>query len=226
MRISAVAFLMILTTVVLSACTQKQTVASVDKRGNNYYGRNGASSYASGFGNAPISQAVEVASVSSKDLPPPSQPAKAPMKPAAAVQAQPIQAQPAAAAAPQVARWQWPVNGKVTQNFGANPTGITIAAAEGTPIHAAQSGEVAFVGQNIRDYGNMVILRHPDGSLTSYSHARNIVVTKGEQVAVGTVIGYVGQSGNAQSPQLHFALREGTHAVDPLGKLPQNVAAN
>ena len=127
--------------------------------------------------------------------------------------------------------WHWPVNGKVIQEFGAKGNGtasegIAIAAAEGDPIRAAQSGEVAYIGNNMRDYGNIAILRHPDGTMTAYSHARSFTVARGAKVNGGDVIGFVGHSGNAKTPQLHFAVRDGDHAVDPLAKLPQNVASN
>ncbi len=213
MRISTAAFLMILTTVFLSGCAQ-QTVASVEDHGAGYYGRNVAQRGQSM--NTRVATYQEEA-------------------PVMAVQAQDI-------SAPQTQkktyvrvvdapRWQWPVHGTVTQPFGPQREGvanqgITIAAAEGTPIHAAQAGEVAFVGQNVRDYGNMVILRHGDGTLSAYSNARDVLVKKGEKVVGGSVIATVGKSGSAKAPQLHFAVREGEQAIDPLSKLPQQVASN
>jgi len=100
-----------------------------------------------------------------------------------------------------------------------------IAAPEGTPIRAAQAGEVAFVGQDTKNYGNIVILRHADGAMTSYAHASEIIVKKGEAVPAGGVIAKVGKSGNAKEPSLHFAVREGKSSVDPLSKLPQQVAS-
>ncbi len=258
MRISAVAFLMILTTVFLSACAQDSSRAQVADRGANYYGR-------AAVQHAAVMQAstMQVASVAPASAPATiiyapaapvaSAPAVASVAPVLPVEVSPVPAvsQAAVIPAPAVATpaapeqvqsqtamttlhggaWQWPVQGKVIQQFGSQQDGtvsegITIAAVEGAPIRAAQSGEVAFVGHNIRDYGNMVILRHADGTLTSYSHARDITVKKGEQIAIGSVIGTVGSSGSAASPQLHFALREEGRAVDPLAKLPQNVASN
>ena len=126
---------------------------------------------------------------------------------------------------------QWPVNGKVIETFGKKENGlsnegIVIAANEGTPIAAVQAGEVAFVGDDSKNYGKIVILRHADGNMTSYSHAQSISVKKGDQVNRGSVIGYVGKTGNAKEPQLHFAVREGNHGVDPLTKLPQHLASN
>ncbi len=213
MRISTAAFLMILTTVFLSGCAQ-QTVASVEDHGAGYYGRN-AAQRGQAINNRVATYQEEA--------------------PVVAVQAQDItEPQPQKKTYVRIAespRWQWPVNGEVTERFGPQRTGvanqgITITAAEGTPIHAAQSGTVAFVGTGVRDYGNMVILRHGDGTLSAYSHLRDMAVKKDDAVKGGTVIATVGKTGNAKAPQLHFALREGERAIDPLSKLPQQVASN
>lgn len=209
MRLSTVAFLMILTTVFLSGCASSQS-AAVDDRSHNYYGRSDGSAIAT---SAPV-QAAPTMVVQSQELSAPGA-----GKPAATV---PMQT---------ASRWQWPVEGKVIESFGpkangAASEGIVIAAAENTPIRAAQSGEVAFVGEDARNYGNIVILRHPDGTMASYSHASRIVVKKGDQVQAGNTIAYVGKTGNAPSPQLHFAVREGKNSVDPLSKLPHHMASN
>lgn len=236
MRLSSVAFLMILTTLFLSGCASEQ-VASVEDKGSMKFTRNGVNG--KNFYSSPTNTAASVSTVESHDL-------MAPAKSQNAISYRPVQgngkspfgpaskplAQSTVPYAPVTnSRWQWPVSGKVIQSFGPQrdgiaSQGITISANEGAPIHAAQAGVVAYVGQNIRDYGNMVILRHSEGTLTSYAHARNIVVAKGEQVQAGSVIGYVGKSGSAKTPQLHFAVREGSQAIDPIGKLPQTVAYN
>lgn len=228
MRISTAAFLMILTTMFLSGCEQKGNVAAVEDRGMNFYARNGvlqaalpsrgtSSNYHSTVAvvTAPAQQQAPVMDVASSDLAAPQRAATQSSKPLTST----------------TASWQWPANGKVIQQFGPQKNGttsqgITIAAAEGAPIHAAQGGEVAFVGSNVRDYGNMVILRHSNGTMTSYSHASHITVKKGDTVASGGTIGYVGSTGSAKSPQLHFAVREGDRAVDPLSKLPHSLASN
>lgn len=210
MRISAVAFLMIVTTVLLSACGKQEMAAVVD-HGDSFYGKGGVVSLA-----APAPAAATPAKVASNDI--------------AAQYAALANKQPAPAPAA-VSSWQWPVNGPVTEKFGQKAEGvvnegIVIAAAEGTPIKAAQAGEVAFVGKDTKNYGNIVILRHANGDMTSYSHAKSISVTKGEKVASGATIGFVGKSGNAKAPQLHFAVREGKTSIDPLTKLPHSVAMN
>ncbi len=204
MRLSAIAFCMILTTIFLSGCG-KTEMAALDDHGGSYYGRNGVMSLASAaIYTAPTVQEAPTMSVASSDL-----------------------AAPGAATA--ATAWQWPVNGTVTEKFGSKTEaganeGIVIAAAEGAPIKAVQAGEVAYVGNDAKTYGNIVILRHGDGDLTSYSHAKEIIVAKGQKVAAGATLGYVGMSGKAAAPQLHFAVRENGASIDPLTKLPAQVA--
>ena len=115
----------------------------------------------------------------------------------------------------------------MTKNYITEGTGegIVIAATEGLPIRAAGEGSVAFVGNNLSDYGNIVILRHKDGVMTSYANAREILVTKGDRIKQGDLLGYVGRTGNARSPQLHFSMRVADASVDPLHYLPRNVAS-
>lgn len=226
MHYSAVAALMILTTVLLSACGKTEMAALEDKSGQ-YFGRHAAPSMGGFYSGT--AQAASVDAISTQDLgPQASAPAQPSAVPFAMAQPAPVMATPAAA--PQMA-WQWPVHGTITTPFGKQSEGIanegvTIAAAEHTPIQAAAAGEVAYVGENVRDFGNMVILRHAGGDMSSYAHAERITVAKGMVVKQGDTIGYVGQTGRAKTPQLHFAVRSGDRAVDPLSKLPQNVAMN
>ena len=223
MRLSVVSLLMILTTVFLSACGRDE-LATLDDRSQMFYGRTGVVSVASAaFTSAPTIQAAPISAIRSNDLAPASGHAPTVINTSSVV-ARPIVA--AASNNP----WQWPVNGEVSERFGKQGEGIanegiTIAAPAGTPIHAARGGEVAYVGHGVRDYGNIVILRHPGGEMTSYAHASDIIVSKGQQVAAGATLGHVGTSGNAQTPQLHFALRSGDRAVDPLSKLPSQLAS-
>ena len=74
-------------------------------------------------------------------------------------------------------------------------------------------------------FGQMAILRHADGSMTSYAHAQEIIVSKGDTLQQGDVIGYVGRTGNVTSPQLHFGMRRGSQPVNPTSVLPQQVAS-
>ena len=115
----------------------------------------------------------------------------------------------------------WPVDGKVISKFGPakdnlRNDGINIAAPVGAPVKAAAAGVVAYAGNELRGFGNMVLLRHADGWVTAYAHNSSLLVKKGEKIAQGQTIARVGSSGNVDSPQLHFELRQGTKAVDPL----------
>lgn len=115
----------------------------------------------------------------------------------------------------------WPVDGKVVSRFGPakdnqRNDGINIAAPVGAPVKASAPGVVAYAGNELRGFGNMVLLRHADGWVTAYAHNSSLLVQKGDKVGQGETIARVGSSGNVDSPQLHFELRKGTKAVDPL----------
>jgi murein DD-endopeptidase MepM/ murein hydrolase activator NlpD len=115
----------------------------------------------------------------------------------------------------------WPVDGKVVSKFGPakdnqRNDGINIAAPVGAPVKASAPGVVAYAGNELRGFGNMVLLRHADGWVTAYAHNSSLLVKKGDKVAQGQTIARVGSSGNVDTPQLHFELRKGTKAVDPL----------
>jgi murein DD-endopeptidase MepM/ murein hydrolase activator NlpD len=140
--------------------------------------------------------------------------------------------QPPPAAVPQPApltggQFLWPVNGKIIAGFGAREgglhnDGINVAAPLGTPIRAAENGVVAYAGNELRGFGNMLLIRHADGWMSAYAHADSLLVKRGDNVVRGQTIGRVGQTGNVSTPQLHFELRRGTDAVDPtkyLGEL-------
>ncbi len=115
----------------------------------------------------------------------------------------------------------WPVQGNVISKFGATADGlrndgINIAAPAGAPVQAAADGVVAYAGNELRGFGNMVLIRHPNGWVTAYAHNQSLTVKKGDQVKRGQTIARVGSTGNVQSPQLHFEIRKGTSAVDPM----------
>lgn len=112
--------------------------------------------------------------------------------------------------------FRWPARGRIIQGFrmGGND-GINIAVPEGTAVKAAESGVVAYAGSEIKGFGNLVLIRHPNGYVTAYANNGSLDVKRGEQVKRGQVIARSGQSGNVQSPQLHFELRKGSTPVDP-----------
>lgn len=118
------------------------------------------------------------------------------------------------------ALFAWPVSGRLLSGFGAKAgglrnDGINIAAAEGTPVKAAEAGVVAYVGNELRGFGNLVLLRHGDGWMTAYAHVEQVRVTPGQLVQRGEVVARVGRSGQVDEPQLHFEIRKGRSAVDP-----------
>jgi murein DD-endopeptidase MepM/ murein hydrolase activator NlpD len=116
------------------------------------------------------------------------------------------------------ADFRWPARGRVITGFsgkGGNE-GINIAVPEGTPVKAAEGGTVAYSGNELKGYGNLVLIRHDNGYVSAYAHNGDINVKRGEKVTRGQTIAKSGQSGNVSSPQLHFELRKGSSPVDPM----------
>jgi murein DD-endopeptidase MepM/ murein hydrolase activator NlpD len=118
------------------------------------------------------------------------------------------------------AGFRWPVRGRVIAGFGPKPNGlqndgINLAVPEGTPVKAADDGVVAYAGNELKGYGNLVLVRHSNGFVTAYAHASEIMVKRGDNVKRGQVIAKSGQTGNVTSPQLHFEIRKGATPVDP-----------
>ena len=118
----------------------------------------------------------------------------------------------------------WPVSGKINSNYGPRGSsfhdGIDIAAPEGTPIHAIERGEVIYSDQ-LRGYGNIVILRHQGGLVSVYAHNQVNLVHEGQQVIKGEVIAKVGSTGRVTGPHLHLEIRKNNTAQDPLRYLPR-----
>ena len=125
---------------------------------------------------------------------------------------------------------RWPVRGKIISGFGPKANGlknegINIAVPEGTSIRAAADGVVAYSGNELKGYGNLVLIRHEDGYVTAYAHASELFVKRGDTVKRGDVIAKAGQTGSVSSPQLHFEVRKGAVALDPMKFLSQNTAS-
>jgi murein DD-endopeptidase MepM/ murein hydrolase activator NlpD len=117
--------------------------------------------------------------------------------------------------------FRWPVRGKVITGYGAKTNGksndgINLAVPEGTPVKAAEDGVVAYSGNELKGYGNLVLVRHSNGYVTAYAHASELLVKRGDTIRRGQVIAKSGQSGEVGSPQLHFEIRKGSQPVDPL----------
>jgi murein DD-endopeptidase MepM/ murein hydrolase activator NlpD len=117
--------------------------------------------------------------------------------------------------------FRWPVRGKVITSYGAKTNGkandgINLAVPEGTPVKAAEDGVVAYSGNELKGYGNLVLVRHTNGYVTAYAHASELMVKRGDTIKRGQIIAKSGQSGEVGSPQLHFEIRKGSSPVDPL----------
>ncbi|MBN8543266.1 MAG: M23 family metallopeptidase [Alphaproteobacteria bacterium] len=236
MRLSTLAALMILTTIMLSACSQQNFAQVIDNSGQ-YYGQDSMPKYSS-WNPAPenpqtafkyqnsdaYSVEAEVGSVSSHDLAPPTEKVTttslAEATPAPAITPT-LSPKTSSITTTAMGEWQWPVQGKTS----SASEGIVIAAGEGSPIRAAGEGTVAYVGNQPDDFGNIVIIRHANGAMTSYAHAREILVSNGDYIKQGDLLGYVGKTGNVTSPQLHFGMRVADASVNPLDYLPQSLAS-
>jgi murein DD-endopeptidase MepM/ murein hydrolase activator NlpD len=144
----------------------------------------------------------------------------APAQPAAPAAVAPTQVATAPAAEPAMSgsdKFRWPVSGRILTDFASSKgTGINIEASEGSPVKAAENGTVIYVGSGVEGYGNLILIRHPNGYVSAYAHLGSMNVTKGANVARGDTIGAAGMTGSVTKPQLHFELRKGATPVDPV----------
>jgi murein DD-endopeptidase MepM/ murein hydrolase activator NlpD len=152
---------------------------------------------------------------------PPPKTAAAPPKTAAAPPPQMAAlAVPKPAAAPSPGGFLWPLRGRILAGYGTGPDGthndgINIAAPRGAPVQATAPGVVVYAGNELRGYGNLILLKHAGGWISAYAHCDVILVKRGQHVGRGQIIARVGSTGNVGSPQLHFELRRGDKPVDP-----------
>jgi len=117
--------------------------------------------------------------------------------------------------------FRWPVRGQVVSGFGPKPDGlrndgIDIAVPENTPIKAADDGIVIYAGNQLKTFGNLVLVRHNNQYVTAYAHAKDLRVKQGDAIKAGEIIGTSGQTGNVATPQVHFEIRKGSTPVDPM----------
>jgi murein DD-endopeptidase MepM/ murein hydrolase activator NlpD len=118
--------------------------------------------------------------------------------------------------------FKWPVaSTKIISSFGEKGDGkvndgVNIAANEGDPVWAAADGEVVYVSNAIKGYGNMILIKHTGNITTTYAHLSRTSVDKYDRVNRGNVIGYAGSTGDVKNPQLFFSVHKGKEAVDPM----------
>jgi murein DD-endopeptidase MepM/ murein hydrolase activator NlpD len=118
-------------------------------------------------------------------------------------------------------KFRWPVKGKIIANFGARPDkshndGVDISVPQGTEVMAAEGGVVAYSGNELKGYGNLVLIRHDGGWVSAYGHNDELLVKRGDKVKRGQTIAKAGNTGAVDRPQLHFELRQDSKPVDPL----------
>lgn len=122
--------------------------------------------------------------------------------------------------------FDWPVRGRILSGYGAKKgglhnDGINIAVARGTAVQAAESGVVAYAGNGLKGFGNLILMQHDGGWITAYAHNDRLLVKRGDRVRRGQTIAAAGSTGNVNSPQVHFEIRRGRKAVNPMGYLPK-----
>jgi murein DD-endopeptidase MepM/ murein hydrolase activator NlpD len=116
--------------------------------------------------------------------------------------------------------FRWPARGRIIQGFKAGGNdGINISVPAGTSVRAAENGVVVYSGDGLKGYGNLVLIKHPNGFVTAYGNNGELDVKRGDQVKRGQVIAKSGDTGNVNAPQLHFELRKGSTPVDPTNYL-------
>ncbi len=127
-------------------------------------------------------------------------------------------------------RFAWPLDGRVLASFGAKPggrfnDGVDLKATLDEPVRATADGVVAYAGNALPGFGNLILIKHADGWVSAYGHNASMAVARGAKVSKGQVIARAGATGTAAEPQLHFELRRGRQAIDPQKLLPQRGVA-
>jgi murein DD-endopeptidase MepM/ murein hydrolase activator NlpD len=116
--------------------------------------------------------------------------------------------------------FRWPVEGRIISGFGPKPAGrfndgVNIRVPAGTPVKASADGTVAYAGDAIPGFGNLLLIRHAGGWVTAYGHNEALLVERGKAVKAGEVVARSGATGQVSEPQLHFEIRRGRTAIDP-----------
>jgi murein DD-endopeptidase MepM/ murein hydrolase activator NlpD len=165
---------------------------------------------------APVAPAAEII--------PPGQPQQAAIAPQTASLEEGMPDQPQANIS---GAFRWPVRGRVISGFGKKPNGerndgINLAVPEGTEVKAAEDGTIIYAGNELKSYGNLVLIRHADGWVSAYAHNSDLKVKRGQEVRRGETIAISGMSGGVTTPQVHFELRKDATPVDPLQHLTES----
>ncbi len=118
-------------------------------------------------------------------------------------------------------KFRWPVKGKMIAGFGVRPDkshndGIDISVPQGTEVMAAEGGVVAYSGNELKGYGNLILIRHDGGWVSAYGNNDQLLVKRGDKVNRGQTIAKAGNTGAVDRPQLHFELRQDSKPIDPL----------
>lgn len=122
-------------------------------------------------------------------------------------------------------QFAWPVEGRILSGFGPKPggrynDGVNLKASAGSPVRAAADGVVAYAGDAVAGFGNLILVKHADGWVSAYGHNSALLVARGAKVATGDIIARAGATGAVDEPQVHFELRRGRVANDPVKLLP------
>ena len=120
--------------------------------------------------------------------------------------------------------FRWPVRGRIISGFGKKASGerndgINLAVPEGTSVKAAEDGEVIYSGNELKSYGNLILIRHDNGWVSAYAHNSELKVRRGDKIRRGQIVALSGMSGGVTTPQVHFELRKDATPVDPLSYL-------
>jgi murein DD-endopeptidase MepM/ murein hydrolase activator NlpD len=126
--------------------------------------------------------------------------------------------------------FRWPVQGRIIGVFGTKPDGghndgINVAVPQGTSVKAAENGVVAYAGNELKGYGNLVLIRHSNNWVSAYAHNEEILVKRGDKVRRGQIIAKAGNTGSVSQPQVHFELRKGSRPVDPTKYMSETSAS-
>jgi murein DD-endopeptidase MepM/ murein hydrolase activator NlpD/predicted small secreted protein len=163
------------------------------------------------LGNAPAAGTPEAT------VKPLTAPTAAPAAVASVAPAKPLQQPASEPVLSGAEKFRWPVSGRVITDFAnSKGTGINIEAPEGTAVRAAENGQVIYAGSGVEGYGNLILIRHPNGYVSAYAHLKDMNVAKGTVVNRGDNIGTTGKTGSVSKAQLHFELRKGATPVDPI----------